>query len=104
MNMIVVFDNEKVLRLYEAEIKECVIKYKFATHIIEKYRLRITQLIAAPNLRAISQIKSLNLEKLKGNRQGQLLIRVDNQFRICFVKHSNNEIAVKILELVDYHE
>ena len=104
MNMIVVFENEKVLELYEADIKECVAKYKFAKHIIEKYRLRITQLIAAPNLRTISQIKSLNLEKLKGNRQGQLSIRVDNQFRICFIKHSSNEIAIKILELTDYHK
>ena len=104
MNMIVVFENEKVLELYNADIRECVSKYKFSKHILEKYRLRITQLISAPNLQAISQIKSLNLEKLKDNRQGQLSIRVDNQFRICFVQHSGNEITIKILELTDYHK
>lgn len=82
--MVVKFQNKKVLELYVTEIKQAVSKYKFAKHIIERYRLRIGQLIDAPDLKTISQIKSLNLEKLKGDRKGQLSIRVDNQFRIWF--------------------
>ncbi len=101
--MIVRFENKKVLELYELEAKQCVSKYKFAKHLVEKYKMRIGQLIDAPDLKTISQIKSLNLEKLKGNRKGQLSIRVDNQFRICFYELNEKEIAVEILELTDYH-
>jgi proteic killer suppression protein len=101
--MVVLFKNKKVLELYQLEIKLCVAKYKFAKHIVEKYKFRIGQLIDAPDLKTIAQIKSLNLEKLKGDRKGQLSIRVDDQFRICFKELSENKIAVEILELTDYH-
>ena len=101
--MIVRFENKKVLELYELDVKQSVSKYKFAKHIVEKYKMRIGQLIDAPDLKTIGQIKSLNLEKLKGDRKGQLSIRVDNQFRICFYQLDENEIAVEILELTDYH-
>lgn len=40
------------------------------------------------------------LEKLKGNRDGQYSIRVNNQWRICFVW--KNEDAFEV-EIVDYH-
>jgi len=101
--MIVCFKNKKVLELYELEVNQCVVKYKFAKHIVEKYKMRIGQLIDAPDLKTIGQIKSLNLEKLKGDRKGQLSIRVDNQFRICFQQLNENEISVELIELTDYH-
>ncbi|WP_158751982.1 type II toxin-antitoxin system RelE/ParE family toxin [Acidobacterium sp. S8] len=40
------------------------------------------------------------LEKLKGNREGQHSIRINDQHRICFVWKDNNAHAV---EIVDYH-
>ncbi len=92
------------MELYELEVKQCVSKYKFAKHIVEKYKMRIGQLIDAPDLKTISRIKSLNLEKLKGDRKGQMSIRVDDQFRICFYELDENEIAIEILELTDYHK
>ncbi|MFT3945473.1 MAG: type II toxin-antitoxin system RelE/ParE family toxin [Agriterribacter sp.] len=101
--MIVLFGNKKVLELYQFDTKQCIAKYKFAKHIVEKYKLRIGQLIDAPDLKTIAQIQSLNLEKLKGNRKGQLSIRVNNQFRICFRETDGNKITVEILELTDYH-
>jgi toxin HigB-1 len=101
--MVVLFQNKKVLELYQSEVKICVSKYKFSKHIVEKYKLRIGQLIDAPDLKTLGQIKSLNFEKLKGDRKGQLSIRVDNQFRICFRQLNDHEISVEILELTDYH-
>ncbi|MBX3257084.1 MAG: type II toxin-antitoxin system RelE/ParE family toxin [Chitinophagaceae bacterium] len=101
--MVVLFENKKVLELYQLDIKRCIVKYRFAKHIIEKYKLRIGQLIDAPDLKTIGQIQSLNLEKLKGDRKGQLSIRVDKQFRICFREMDEHTITVEILELTDYH-
>lgn len=40
------------------------------------------------------------LEALKGNRKGQYSIRINEQWRICFVWHDGNAIDV---EIVDYH-
>lgn len=40
------------------------------------------------------------LETLKGNRKGQHSIRINDQYRICFVWHENGPEQV---EIVDYH-
>ena len=41
-----------------------------------------------------------HLEALKGNRQGQHSIRINDQFRICFRWFDNQAFDV---EIVDYH-
>ena len=40
------------------------------------------------------------LEFLKGNREGQMTIRINEQYRICFEWHKNDAYNV---EIVDYH-
>ena len=40
------------------------------------------------------------LELLTANRQGQYSIRINEQWRICFVWHDNHAFDV---EIVDYH-
>jgi toxin HigB-1 len=41
-----------------------------------------------------------HLEELKGNRVGQHSIRVNNQFRICFIWNGKDAESV---EICDYH-
>lgn len=43
---------------------------------------------------------SNNLEALKGKRKGQFSIRINGQWRICFIWHDGNVYDV---EIVDYH-
>jgi proteic killer suppression protein len=40
------------------------------------------------------------LEELKGDKKGQLSIRINDQWRICFKWNNGNAIDV---EIVDYH-
>ncbi len=40
------------------------------------------------------------LEALKGNRKGQRSIRINDQYRICFIWGDN---GVTNVEIVDYH-
>ena len=40
------------------------------------------------------------LEMLRGSRAGQHSIRVNDQYRVCFIWHSGNAFEV---EIVDYH-
>lgn len=42
------------------------------------------------------------LEHLKGTRKGQYSIRVNDQWRICFVWNETECIATEV-EIVDYH-
>jgi proteic killer suppression protein len=40
------------------------------------------------------------LEKLRGNREGQYSIRINDKYRICFIWREGNAYQV---EIVDYH-
>jgi proteic killer suppression protein len=43
---------------------------------------------------------AIRLEALAGNRAGQHSIRINDQWRICFVWRDN---AAHLVEIVDYH-
>lgn len=73
---------------------------------------RIPASLRASALRKIAQLDSVEslqdlwsppgnrLEALTGNRKGQHSIRINNQFRLCFVWSDRNAYNV---EIVDYH-
>ena len=55
------------------------------------------------NARSLQDLRSPpgnRLEKLKGNRAGQYSIRINDQWRICFVWRSGDAFEV---EIADYH-
>ena len=55
---------------------------------------------AAENLEDLRSPPGNRLEPLKRDRSGQYSIRINDQFRICFVWHDDNAYDV---EIVDYH-
>ena len=57
-------------------------------------------LTAANELKSLRIPPSNRLERLKGDRSGQHSIRINNQWRICFIWKSGNAYDV---EIVDYH-
>jgi proteic killer suppression protein len=68
------------------------------------------QVIALRKLRMLNQARVLTdmrvppgnrLETLKGSRAGQHSIRINDQWRICFVWQEGGPINV---EIVDYHD
>ncbi len=61
---------------------------------------KLTQLDAAQTLDFLRSPPGNRLEALKGDRLGQHSIRVNNQFRVCFVWTEHGPIDV---EIVDYH-
>ena len=67
------------------------------------------QTVAFRKLRMLHNARSINdlrvppanrLEKLKGNRDGQYSIRINDQYRICFEWKDGDTYQV---EIVDYH-
>jgi len=63
---------------------------------------RLAVLDAAQSLEALRQLPGNRLEKLKGNRAGQHSIRINDQYRICFVWNEEEKAAHNV-EIVDYH-
>ena len=61
---------------------------------------KLKQLHAATILGDLAVFPGNRLQPLKGNRAGQHSIRVNNQYRICFVWKDSHSHDV---EIVDYH-
>ena len=61
---------------------------------------RLYALDAATNLLDLRSPPSNPLEKLRGGRAGQYSIRINDQWRICFVRGATGAWDV---EMVDYH-
>ena len=65
----------------------------------QAYR-RLEILEAASGLDDLRMLRSNRLEALKGDRSGQFSVRINEQWRICFVWRGGHCYDV---EIVDYH-
>jgi proteic killer suppression protein len=63
-------------------------------------RRKLVMLNNAQSLRDLRVPSGNRLEELGGNRQGQHSIRINDQWRVCFVWHKRDAYDV---EIVDYH-
>jgi proteic killer suppression protein len=61
---------------------------------------KLTQLHAAASLESLRAPPGNRLEALTGDRRGQHSIRVNDQWRLCFVW---SDEGVMDVEIVDYH-
>lgn len=61
---------------------------------------KLTYLDNATTLDALCSVPANRLKKLVGDRKGQYSIRINDQFRICFVWGDD---GVHDVEIVDYH-
>ena len=91
--MIVSFADKETEQLY----KDVRVKRFFA--IARAARIRLAALSAAHTLTDLRS-PELRLEALRGVRSGQHSIRINDQYRICFVWRAPDAYAV---EIVDYH-
>ena len=62
---------------------------------------KLELLDAVPNLQELKKIPGLDLHPLKGKRQGQHAIKVNDQFRVCFIWGKDNNVYE--VEITDYH-
>jgi proteic killer suppression protein len=70
-------------------------------HDIQQTALRkLRMLNRSQNIRDLRVPPSNRLEKLSGDRAGQYSIRINDQWRICFIWRDGD---VHEVEIVDYH-
>ena len=66
-------------------------------------RIALRKLIMIDNAACLDDLKvppGNHLEQLSGDRKGQYSIKINDQYRICFIEKDNNFFEV---EIVDYH-
>ncbi|MCP4237202.1 MAG: type II toxin-antitoxin system RelE/ParE family toxin [Aestuariibacter sp.] len=73
---------------------------KLPHNIQRTARRKLLYLYDADDLRDLLAPPGNRLEKLRGNREGQYSIRINDQWRICFRWEKNHAHDV---EIVDYH-
>lgn len=72
----------------------------FPSDLVRVAQRKLAMLNAAVTLDALRAPPANRLEALKGNRDGQHSIRINDQFRVCFVWRDGHATDV---EIVDYH-
>ncbi|WP_455480092.1 type II toxin-antitoxin system RelE/ParE family toxin [Bartonella sp. B23] len=72
----------------------------FPADLMRIAQRKLFMLDKAVDLKDLRSPPGNRLEALKGSRQGQYSIRINNQFRICFEWRSKGAHNV---EIVDYH-
>lgn len=77
---------------------------RFGRDVIRAYRKKVGFLIAATSESDLRSYRALRFEKLRGDREGQHSIRLNDQWRLILRLETAAEGRVLIvIEIVDYH-
>ncbi len=94
--MIVDFRCEETEKLFRGE----ELGGKFPPDILRPALRKLLMVNAATNVSDLRHPPGNRLERLTGDRAGQYSIRINDQWRVCFVWQAGDAYQV---EIVDYH-
>lgn len=95
--MIRSFGDKKAAALFDGEAYK---RWKAYDSIADAALRKLDMLYAAVSLDDLRALPGNQLEALSGDRKGQFSIRINDQWRICFVWDGGDAGEV---EIVDYH-
>lgn len=93
--MIQSFADRETERLWEGQRSKAV-----PPVLRERALAKLTSIQAATNVKELEVPPGNRLEKLRGNREGQWSIRINQQHRVCFRFEGGDAYEV---EIADYH-
>jgi toxin HigB-1 len=97
--MIVSFGNTGTEDLYDG--RDTKAARRVCPKQLHRIALRkLTMLNGAASLQDLKHPPANRLEALKGDRAGQFSVRINDQYRVCFIWSSEGPSEV---EIVDYH-
>jgi toxin HigB-1 len=78
---------------------------QFGPDLVRNVRKKLGFVAQAQTTQSIRAMKSLRLEKLRGNREGQHSIRLNDQWRLIlrFATDEADQVTAVVVGLVDYH-
>ncbi|MEJ4090047.1 type II toxin-antitoxin system RelE/ParE family toxin [Galbibacter orientalis] len=102
------FDKDYLKELYEEGIARSK-KHRFQPNIIKKYIQTIDKLRVAKSTEELYPIKSLNYERLIGDKKGLESVRLDHKYRIEFItklegEEPNSITVCSIIELSNHYK
>jgi proteic killer suppression protein len=95
--MIASFKNNETKLIWEGRFSK---KIKISSDLQNIARRKLRMLAAANTIQTLKIPPNNKLESLKGDREGQWSIRINDQWRICFIWKDSNAYEV---EITDYH-
>ena len=105
--MIVVFEQEYLQELY-TEGKASDKKHWFQPQIVAKYIKVINLMKQQTDVLGLAKYGSLHYEKLHGDKEGLSSVRVNDQYRIEFAEHFEDEKTIaticSITELSNHYK
>ncbi|QDT96277.1 type II toxin-antitoxin system RelE/ParE family toxin [Gimesia aquarii] len=79
-------------------------KSRLDDSVIRAFRKRMRFLRDAVDERDLREMKSLHFKKLKGDRDGQYSIRLNDQWRLIIqIEFKETGNVIRILKIEDYH-
>lgn len=101
--MEIVFKTRLLLELYENK-KVTEKEFRSNAPLVKQYIKTVNTLKAAARVEQLFQLKSLNYERLSGDRKGRCSVRINAQYRLLFEEIStDNIITVLGLEEISKH-
>lgn len=91
------FNDREAAKVFRGDVSR-----KLPREIQESAREKLALLDAITRIEDFWAFPSLHAEKLKGTRKGQWSIRINKQWRICFLWNAEKSTANGV-EIVDYH-
>jgi proteic killer suppression protein len=90
-----------VIKSFRSSETECLFRRKRVRRLAAIERIaqrKLTMLHTAKELRDLSAVPGNRLEKLQGDRQEQYSIRINDQWRVCFVWRDGDAYDVEITD------
>lgn len=93
--MILEFGNRETQRLWAEQVSR-----RLPTEIVKRALRKLALLDNASSLNELAVVPGNHLEALSGSRAGQHSLRINDQWRLCFIWRDGNAYGV---EITDYH-
>ncbi len=96
------FASKKLQALYTDELGA----ERYPPEVVEAFFDKMAVVVAASHENDLRAMKSLHLEKLKGERgnRGEYSLRLNKQYRLTFtIETDNRGKLLRILDIEDYH-
>lgn len=95
-----VFKNHELVNLYQTGVS---LKYQYS--VIKAFFRVMAIITSAKDERDIRVLKGKRMEKLRGDRDGQHAIRLNDQYRLIFsIERDKQGNYLLIIEIIDYHK
>ena len=98
--MKVEFEKEYLRELFETG-KTKNKKHRFQPQVVNGYLKSVRALLRVVRMEDLYLIKSLNYEKLKGDKKGLSSIRINDQYRLEFREIGDHQTSISVCALVD---